>query len=255
MVDISRSYDTAFVLRPDDVRKIYDTLVQQVGSVHFSAECSDGITRDFDTIEELDSYENPSAKAITDLRIRSRSVQTSGTVSTIEWATLTFSSYSEISILIRGSERDGLALRNDIEDIIDGMRPWHAFITRSLESNAFGFTSLFLWVVFIIYLYIENRPPPDYEPDPSIEVPLWGVAVVLASFGLVFLVIPIGLLSVSDKIQEWLFPGSYFALGRQAGSRYDKQEKFRWFFLTLISGIVVSLLFFAANFALKQDSR
>ena len=251
MVDISRSYDTPFVLRPDDARKIHDTFAEQVGSVDFSAECSDGVTRDFDTIEELDSYENTSAKAITHLRIRSRSVQTSGTVSTIEWASLTFSSHSGISILIRGLERDGLALKNDIEDVIDGVRPWHAFVTRSLESNVFGLTAVFLWAVFLVYLYIANRPPPDYEPSPPTGVPLWGVAVVLTSLGLAFLVVPIGLLSVSGKIQEWLFSGSYFAVGRQGGSRYDKQEKFRWFFLTLISGIVVSLLFFAANFALK----
>ena len=251
MVDISKRYDTSFVLRRDDSKRIHDTLIQQVGNVHFSAECSDGITRDFDTFEEIDSYENPPAKAITYLRIRSRCAQTGGIVPAIEQASVSFWSDHKISITITSLERDGLALRNDLEDIFDGMRPWHAFITRALQSNVIGYTSLFSWVVFIAYLYIENRPPPDYEPNPPVEVPLWEVALAVALFGIALFVIPIGLLSVSDKIQEWLFPGSYFALGRQGGSRYDKQEKFRWFFLTLISGIVVSLLFFAANFALK----
>lgn len=251
MVDINKRYNTSFILRRDDSRRIHDVLVQQVGSVHFSAGCLDGITRNFDTFEELDSYENSPAKAVSYLQIRSRRLRTVGIVPTIEQAEVIFQSDGRISISITGLEKEGLALRNDLEDILDGMRPWHSFITRFLQSNVLGLTALFLWVVFAVYLYVENRPTPDYEPDPTVTVPLWGIILTTALFAMVCLIIPIGLLSLPDKIKEWLFPGSYFALGRQGESRYDKQEKFRWFFLTLISGMVISLLFFAANLVVR----
>lgn len=242
MVRISGRVAGSFVLRLVDLEKISELLQTRVGSTTFSTDCSDDIERVFETLDELNSFENPPTKSITSLSVHASSNLWEKTkASSIEWAAVYFGSDGEISISLSGPEREGSELKNELKDVIDGTRAWYSFATSTLSSPAiYGI----LTAVWLMYLYYLIRISTADSPQSTLDATTFPVFLLLAvaataiAFGPVLLLV-IGL----GRLQGWLFPGAYFALG-QGEKRYETKDRIRWISVALIPGIIVSSIFF-----------
>ena len=208
----------AFVLRQDDLQKIWKLLENRIGTVDASAECSDDMERVFDTWEELASYDNPPRKKITKLSVESHSDDRE------KYADVSFSAQESegIRIWIRASEQLGSEIKDKISDILDGTKPWYSFLAR---ENSLLFLILTVVVVFLSRLL---------ETLETLAVKI-------------LVTIPLGIIMglIARRLVEpwfWLFPVGYFALG-QGEHRYEIGEKVRW-------GIVIAFVVsFAASMA------
>ena len=100
MVHINSEYRTYPVVRLSDIRKICDIFEQQDRDVQILASCSDDITRDFKTFEELSAYENSHNSEIRSLYVMSRPVSYGESDGGIRRAWIQFRSDGTISIEI-----------------------------------------------------------------------------------------------------------------------------------------------------------
>lgn len=108
----------ACVLRSSDIKKLWTLLEDDVGTVNARIKCSDDGTREFNDLEKLTLYENPPAKHIVSLYIKSRSDDWGKSVD------LAFSNneFSSIDISIEAQEQSASEIRGKISDILDGTR-------------------------------------------------------------------------------------------------------------------------------------
>ena len=63
-VNYSDELPQAFVVGPDELKKLVELLEKRIGEVSISADCIDKIQREFTTVKDLIDYENPKSKRI-----------------------------------------------------------------------------------------------------------------------------------------------------------------------------------------------
>ena len=61
-VRYSEELPQAFVVGPTDLKKLIELLEKRVGVVDISADCVDEIERKFNTVEDINTYENSKSK-------------------------------------------------------------------------------------------------------------------------------------------------------------------------------------------------
>ena len=132
----------AFVIRDSELKKLTRLLQDRIGKVDILAHCADGFYREFETVKDLITYENPKSKEICRIRLRARANDGSKS------ATIDFSdaSWEGISIDCTGGEDDVSKFKEKTLDIIAGMRPWYNMLT------SINFVSVSIIVFFILYL-------------------------------------------------------------------------------------------------------
>lgn len=72
-VRYSEELSHAFVVRPDELKKLVELLQKRIGKVDISADYVDKIEREFDTLKERIAYENPKSKRIRRIHLSARS--------------------------------------------------------------------------------------------------------------------------------------------------------------------------------------
>lgn len=232
----------SFTVRPSDVQEVCTLLECAVDPPKISSECSDDIERDFSSFDELASYGNPLSRSITSLTISSSKSWKEQSDAPIERSSVSFHSNGIVSIDVEGEEREGVELRNKLWDIVDGTKNWYAFITKSLDSVAASVIIPFVWGITLL-IFLQSVLANESTQSSKIEVsfPILILLVLVASIvfiGPVF-VVPFAL----GKLQSWLFPGTYFALGQ--GKRRDRtKERIRWGFVVVVLSLVMSIVFF-----------
>jgi hypothetical protein len=122
---LSRSRDVAFVMTEQDASKLNEKIRAFVGDdpiVRIEAECIDA-TRTFDGIKGLKDYENPRKKAMKSLVMSARSKDYAKQVSISlgkRW--------SPINVDMEGPESVVENHLGRIEEVVDGMKPWYAWL-------------------------------------------------------------------------------------------------------------------------------
>lgn len=210
----------AFVVRQDDLSKIWRLLEDHVGHVKASGECSDDMVRQFDNWEQLASYDNPSMKKILKLSIQSRSDDREKSAH----VDFSYNWWATIYIRIEAPEKDGTEVKDKIYDILDGIKPWYSV----LAGVDFNYLLLFFWVMYLVWYIVFG---------PSLPVSSSRSAAFYVVFFLIVLTLGLAIhISTQrlNKLWSWLFPVGYFALG-QGEQRYKTVEKVQW-------GIVVAFI-------------
>lgn len=69
----SENLSHAFVVGPADLKKLVELLQKRIGEVHISVDCIDKIKREFNTVKDLITYQNPKSKRIRSIYISARS--------------------------------------------------------------------------------------------------------------------------------------------------------------------------------------
>lgn len=231
----------AFVVKPDTIMKIHNLLMDRIGKIEYKAECSDNVTRKFETIDELLKYENAVRKQINNLRMNSEACAGNESAR-IEFCHKWY--FKGTRVKITGEEGSVTGLRSGIMDILSGTRPWYWFI---LKLDIFVATFILLFIAWIAFLYNEWRSLVEWRnlvESESVGVLLPMSAVFLGVLG--FCALYYGAAYLLYRIRKMLFPYGSFIIG-QGQDRFETLEKWRWgFFIailtSLIAGVIILLL-------------
>ena len=211
------------VVSLSDLKKLFKLLEDRIGTVTVSARCSDDMVREFDTWEEIASYDNPPSKKIIGLSIEAHNYNIEESVS-IKYHDKSHSDIysSNISIDIRGKEDFCLDMKNRISGIVEQIKPWYSFLSHN-NYKMFIVSYIFLYLI-IRFLIYDNMV--EYINIDNIFID----ALIIVS--MIFFI-----LILLARLRSSFFPSSYFALGH-GKERYKIADRVRW-------GIIISI---AASF-------
>ena len=219
----------AFVVSPADLKKIVELLEKRIGKVNISVDCVDKIERKFNTVKDLVAYENSKSKRISRLHLRFLADDHSKS------ATIVFRDpfwpLEAVSIDIIGREDVVSRLKENVLDVLSGMRPWYNWIARVNLLITFTIVLIFLFIILTIFIFFEWIPVSDSAPSNSGIVKGNAISILIPLSTLLCL---LGL----HRFRGFLFPKIVFAIG-QGESRFKLLEKIRW-------GVVIS---FGVSFA------
>ena len=217
---ISTTRKHAYVVRLSDLEKLYKLLEDRVGTVTVSARCSDDMVREFDTWEEIASYDNPPSKKIIGLSVKSYNYNMEESVY-IEYHDESYSDVysSNMSIDIKGEEKFCLDMKNNILEIVEQIKPWYSFLSYK------NFSIMFVSYIFV-YLLVRYF---IYDNIINIYIKIDNVLIYVS----IIVSMTFFVLVVLAWLRSLFFPSSYFALGH-GKERYKIADRVRW-------GIIISL--------------
>ena len=232
-VNYSEELSQAFVVGPDELKKLVELLQNRIGKVSISADCIDKIQREFTTVKDLIDYENPKSKRICRIYLSAREgFEKSATI-----AFRDSSSFSGgVSLSITAREDVVLRLKDKMLDIVAGTRPWYNLLAHSdlATPTGFVFYFLFLLVVIVLSTFIAFKFGLISDSKEGMEF-----EDQLRSFILLTCIIfPIVYFTFFSKLLKWLFPSGVFTIG-QGESQFETLKRVQW-------GVVIS---FAVSFA------
>ncbi len=238
-MDVSYSKDLlpAFVVGPDELKKLVELLQKRVGKVDIRADCADDLSREFKTLKDLITYENPKSKEIRRIHLRARSDDYSKSATIVFREGSRFS--TGVSIDVTGREDVVSRLKEEILDIIAGIHLWYGVMYRINFVNPVWIVLGILLVVgylfsfSILFLMLGWVPAVPEANRGDLINRLKSIRYILFIPQLIFFVIAI----FSNKILKSYFPKAVFTIG-QGKSRFEHQEKVRW---VVIIGFAVSL--------------
>ena len=227
-VEYTKRLPHTFVVDGVNLKRLTRLLEDSLGSVTFSIDCADGRSYDFESVEDLINYENPNSKKILQLRLFVRSVDD------LVGSSITFDSVSGIIpgiyMRLRVEENDLLNLKDKIEDVIAGMRPWYHIITRF----AIWITCCVVILVITAEAIILKLSGIMENVDDDMKYPVSRL-IVFGTAGLIGYPV--------YKMLSTCFPRGIFAIG-QGKSRFSNLKKLHGVMLSIIIG----LIFFVARF-------
>ena len=249
MVRIRSRQDGVYALHPSDVQHICKILEDGGAKVSMSVDCADDIQRTFATFEELDAYENTPSKQVAELSVSATKSEVGGP---IDSCCVQFGREGRVAVDIEGDEFQGLYLRDQLLDVVEGLRPWYANLSKALSSDmvpVFLFGFLLVVAAFIDHYFLTDERPERADGGP--EAPSFRRTfpfVYVSMFVIVLGPIAVGLF-VLRRGQQTLFPKSAFALG-QGAKRYEAREKMRWAVVGVATSIVIAVFVSLARRAL-----
>ena len=224
-VKYSKNLTQAFIAGPSELTKLTELLQDRIGKVEIHADCADNLSRQFETVDDLISYENPKSKEIRCIHLRVSSNHI------LDSSSIVLPSTDGISIQFTESEDVVSVIRDDILDILAGMRPWYNMLSLINSYPAPVFT---YFVACLVALSVDLWL---YEYSSKI-----GVAGII--MGLIC-VIP-AILFLLHKLFNFLFPLQVFTIG-QGELRFKDKEWVRWgvvigFPISLAAGLIIWLM-------------
>ncbi len=224
----------AFVVGPEELKKLVEPLQKHIGKISISTDCMDNIQREFSTVKELIDYENPKSKRIRRIYLSARSDDY------LKSATIAFRDSSfggGVSLSITAREDAVLRLKDKMWDIVAGTRPWYNLLARFDSGTLTGLVFYFFLIILSTFIAFKFGPISDFKEEMELEdqltVFILFTSVIFSMVCLVFF----------SKLLKWLFPLGIFAVG-QGISRYETLEQIQWcvvipFIVSLAAGVVL----------------
>jgi hypothetical protein len=205
----------AFVLKAEQVNNIWKALADAVGQVEATASCVDHMNRPFTSAEALIAYPNARARQITRLEFWAQSEDRR------QHAYLSLTgTYGMMTFRAQGCEPTVSRLKDQLADILDGMRPWYSSIARLDIATIMSGIVLFALLMWNLTSIGRLRAWATIE-----DVPFWLVLLsVMLSIGAMALV-AVGIWGLY-KLHRRFFPMGTFAIG-QGEERYRVAEWIR----------------------------
>ena len=206
-VKFSKDIQEAFIAGPDGLKKLGSLFSDRIGPLEIQIDCVDEITRNFASMKELLLNENAKSKAIKRLRLFARSKEFDKRAE----IKFTDSEWRGISIELDASEEVVSRLKDEVLDILSGMRPWYAPVHRFEPTKVFILALFFLLAALLFSLYNlgeEVLGPQKFTPRSLATY----VSIVLA---MPFL--SLFALSLIVRGKNSVFPRAIFGIGQGAG--------------------------------------
>lgn len=209
-----------FVLTEADLNKIWKALEKDIGTVSAEINFTDSIERKVETFDDLISFENSMNKKINKIEIYGRS----GTNDNRARVLFSDSRYRHIEISATGEDKAITSFGDSINEIIDGLKPWYAIISKLDFFYIIGFVC---WIAFMLL----DIMTPDVANDKTVELDQ-GIKIILTMLGIIAAIA----LSIwgLNRLRSVYFPFASFAVG-QGLERHRVQENVRW-------GVVIAFI-------------
>ncbi|MCR9230463.1 MAG: hypothetical protein NXI29_05580 [bacterium] len=219
-----KEYNVVFAVDKDSISRIFDLLKSKICDPEIKIECIDNTTHVMTSVAKLFDYANARDKRIKKLTISAFNFSPSR-----KSASVTFNDKNALwrGISIRIEARNDVVdrMKNDLFDIIDGVKPWYH------HAPKFNFVAIGLFLVFFTSLAVSVLKKLGYITltenkgfDIS-EFNLFMMATLLYVVVLYFL----------NLIRDFIFPRAVFLIGNEI-KRYDTIIRVQWG--VIISGIV-----------------
>lgn len=233
-VNYSETLSQAFVVGPDELKKLVELLQKRIGEVSISADCIDNIQREFTTVKDLMDYENPKSKRI--CRIYLSAHDDFSKSATVAFRDSYSPSDGGISVSIAAREDVVLRLKDKILSIIAGTQPWYNIIAC---FDSFNYL-LFFPIVFGLSIFIAVK-------ISAVKMELEDQFISFISLtSIIFVIFSIMYFAFFFKLLKWLFPSGIFTIG-QGKSRFETLKRIQWsvaiaFAVSLTAGLVVWII-------------
>lgn len=230
-IEYSKQMQCAFVIGVCQLKTLTKLLQDSVGDIVLSTSYEDGITREFKTIDDLIAIQNPKSRKIHRIELNAKSDKF------LKSARINFESKNILTISVKiDVDEDALPkVRNDLQDIIEGMRPWYDVLSRYPVPYSLGVSAFIAFLIPLIFkehvLSIGNKL--------NVESAGEAVSLILYLSVMVFMY-PL------YKLFSNCFPHGVFAIG-QGISRYNR---LKWFH-GIIAAFIMGLIFFAMRFVIN----
>lgn len=152
------------VIDSERLKKIHDLIQSRVGPVQIQSDCSDSITRNFDSIKKFCNYENPINKEIISVRFRAMSDNYEKTCT----FSINNNKYSpETLIFIEAREDVTTRLKEDLITIVSPCKRWYSGF-REIHFGLTSFLPCFLSAMYSIAHFMsflkENKLSQSHIP-------------------------------------------------------------------------------------------
>lgn len=206
-MQISRSIreTSVFVLTWDDIVRLYSTLASRLPKVALSTKGVDGLTRAFESLDELQGYRNPKKGEIVELNVIARD-QSFG-----QRCALSFSSRGNGNVYfsVDAQEAEAVFLNEFYEDFKDSIRPWYSLPARVNLERLFAFGMVSLFCFLLLGMYLTGRwgqvsfgvfSEPFRARDFFFSVLPWLIVMFINSFKSRYF--PMGVFCVGDALRR-----------------------------------------------------
>jgi hypothetical protein len=228
---IARSgHETAiFAMDGDAFSTLHARILAILPTVNISCECSDGLERQFSSVDELLHFGNPSSAAITSMTIRGVGKDRD------DRFTLSLDSKDtrNVWISIDASEEVGLALNSLARSTLDSMRPWYSPVAKA-DWTTVAFVVWMLSYVGIVAVAIVRQGISNIPWDRLDSAKF---TLIDAFRGMFLGLIPIGAGVVLNILRDRYFPKGSFMIG-DGKARSARLEVVR---TLVIVGFVISM--------------
>jgi hypothetical protein len=201
----------AFVLKSEDIAKIWKIFEDNGMEVIATITCSDDFVRKFEKYEKIIQYENAKRSSIIKLDIEGR-CNNPYTRAEISFGYLDL---KPLHVSIRGDENLVLPMRIRIGDILHGIKPWYSCIATMDFLNIIFPILIFLWTLLSLMSSGESKTAMSFDKA------LINSTVVIS----VLCLIGISCWGIS-WLRKYLFPIHTFAIG-QGLERHNFNENLR----------------------------
>lgn len=228
----SRNWPWAFVLGPENVKRIWELLEQRVGAVTARAHGADSMRHEFETLNALIAFENASGKQLQSLEL-SATARDPRKEASVEFGGI----MNPISVSIAAGDTNQIALvRDDLLDAINGTKAWYSAISR-IDLG---------WVLIAVVMFlgvVGTLAVGDSPPRPGLTL---SQAIIQALVVVAFLGVSGFACWGMHRLHKRYFPTSFFALG-QGESRFALDDKVRWvvivgFAISAFASLVVAIM-------------
>lgn len=190
-----------FALLIDDttVRKLWDLLERCGERVAAKAKCNDGITRHFETLDSLLSYENSRRQRTTDIEISATSLSVNTS------AHLYLQRGSERYFTLETSDEGTTSsVRQGLLDTLDDARVWYSIAALNSPVSPLFFLLLLCGVV-ALNMFLPKSSSNTLSVTELAALFLYVIVIMAAAGLLVFIV---------EKLRKTYFPLLTFAIGQ-----------------------------------------
>ena len=208
-----RTYEHAVVIQNDDLSELSNFLSSRYCETRFEAQCNEGSTLTFDSINELLTFENHQFRRIDAITInfiddRGRGILAIGSVAIDGDTGRFFVADEDIDRAFLVAEEVGKRLRS--------CKPSYSVLSRVSGSTIvsialLSFSVLFTWVQLLKTGEIWDTSVP-LLPLFYLSLPMVPLLIVVVKY--------------ANRVWRWLFPKAWFCLGRQE-AEYHKRSKVR----------------------------
>lgn len=231
---IRRDVRHAIVLRPRDLTSLWSVLSAAYPKCDIVAHCVDGSILETANLEELLAFDNPSYRRIESLTVQGNaSYEEKASVEFDERASFVIGSSTSSLTISSSDDKKALHIASEVMNRVHDARPTYSVFTHIKLSWALlcGFVAYGLTQA--AWRIATGRPASAPISSLTIDILNFVLLIYIALFILAW---PI------NRIQQWLFPRLFFALGRQA-EELARREKWRSIvFVSLGVSIAASLI-------------
>ncbi len=217
----SKKLPRPFVINECQLEKLTKLLQHRIGEVSFGFSCADGLRYEFGAIKDLIDYENPKSKKIHAIRLHAKSDKNSKSAEIIF-------NYQGISIDFAINKDEMLGLRDALQNILEGTRPWYSWIVRRRGYIHFIFGSI--TTVVGTYWYTSLKILENMEHVGDLLMPL--ILLAFSSFVIGYVV---------SRLTHGYFPEAVFLIGQEK-SRYKHLSWIQKLIIASIIGLIIALI-------------